>query len=118
MLGAEGSIIREQWVRSKYERKEWLAGSGVSLSTQIRVMDFTVPLLEDWIVKRGAKVRCGCCCFLFGFFLVVFFFALCYFALLLLRLCTETTLRSAILGSVAGWFFLEPRVHTILRKLI
>ena len=55
-VGAEGAIIREQWVRSKYERKEWVAGSGVSLSTQIRAMDYTVPLMEEWIVKRGAKV--------------------------------------------------------------
>lgn len=53
-------------MRSKYERKEWVAGSGVSLSTQIRVMEYTVPLMEEWIVKRGAKV-----CELLGGYAVV-----------------------------------------------
>jgi hypothetical protein len=41
----DGAIIREQWVRSKYERKEWMDG-GVTLSNQLRILEYAVPVRE------------------------------------------------------------------------
>jgi hypothetical protein len=51
-LPEDGSNIREQWVRSKYDRKDFSAGTG---GTQLLTIQMPVPLLEGWVVKRGAK---------------------------------------------------------------
>lgn len=64
----DGPFIREQWIRSKYERKEWKKGSN---SLQARCLNLSVAHLEDFVVKRGAKrknwkkrwmVVMGSCC--------------------------------------------------------
>ena len=51
-LPEDGSHIREQWVRSKYDRKEWSVGTG---GMQLLTIQMPVPLVEGWVVKRGAK---------------------------------------------------------------
>ncbi len=51
-LPDDGGTVREQWVRSKYDRREWSTGTG---GTQLLTLSMPVPLLEAWVVKRGAK---------------------------------------------------------------
>lgn len=52
-LAEDGAEMREQWIRCKYERRE-LNASG-PFSPLLAVLEQPVPLLEGWIVKRGAK---------------------------------------------------------------
>ena len=52
-LPEDGGFLREQWIRSKYERREYMA-NGPS-SPVLWTLEQPVPLLEDWVVKRGAK---------------------------------------------------------------
>ena len=51
-LPEDGSSVREQWIRAKYERKEFCLGLG---GMQLQIIQMPIPLLEDWVVKRGAK---------------------------------------------------------------
>ena len=52
-LPEDGSGVREQWVRSKYERREW--SEGANGGAQLLALRMPVPLVEEWVVKRGAK---------------------------------------------------------------